>query len=309
MAPPNYADLGKSARDLFSKNYRKQGLSAKCRCRSQGIVSNVSLSCPTADFGLVKLDVKTKTPSGVDFTINCVSNNETGRVNSALETRYLLKDYGLTLREKWNTDNILTSEVTVEDQLVKGLKVSGNCSFAPQSGKKTGSVKAAFKTDVLHVNTDVDLDYAGALVHGAAVLGYEGWLAGAQLSFDPAKNRLTRTNFAVGYAAPELTIHTNVNDGQEFAGSIYQKVNPNLESGVHMAWTASSNATRFGIGCVYRLDDDSTLRAKVSNTSQIGLGFTHRLRKGITLTLNALIDGKNFNQGGHKLGMGFELEA
>lgn len=104
-------------------------------------------------------------------------------------------------------------------------------------------------------------------------------------------------------------LHTNVNDGQEFAGSIYQKVNSNLESGVHMAWVAPSNSTRFGIGCCYRLDDDSTLRAKVSNTSQIGLGFTHRLRKGITLTLNALIDGKNFNQGGHKLGMGFELEA
>ena len=308
MAPPNYTDLGKSARDLFSKNYRKQGLRFRSRVAANG--TNCGLSCSsTQDFGLVKLDVKTKTPSGVDFTINCVSNNDTGRVNSALETRYLLKEYGLTLREKWNTDNILTSEVTVEDQLVKGLKVAANCSFAPQSGKKTGSVKTAFKTDVLHVNADVDLDYAGALLHGAAVLGYEGWLAGAQLSFDPAKNRLTRTNFAVGYAAPDLTIHTNVNDGQEFAGSIYQKVNPNLESGVHMAWVASSNATRFGIGCVYKLDDDSTLRAKVSNTSQIGLGFTHRLRKGITLTLNALIDGKNFNQGGHKLGMGFELEA
>lgn len=54
---------------------------------------------------------------------------------------------------------------------------------------------------------------------------------------------------------------------------------------------------------------DGHFQAKVSNTSQIGLGFTHRLRTGITLTLNAMIDGKNFNQGGHKLGMGFELEA
>jgi voltage-dependent anion channel protein 2 len=282
MAPPTYNDLGKQARDLFSKNYH---------------------------FGLVKLDVKTKTPTGVDFTVNCVSNNDTGRVNSALETKYLVKDYGLTLREKWNTDNILTSEVTFEDKLLKGFKLSGNLSFAPQSGKKTGAVKAAFKTDALHINSDVDLDYAGAILHGAAVLGYQGWLAGAQLSFDPAKNRLTRTNFAIGYTTPELIIHTNVDDGQKFAGSIYQKVNSQLESGVHMAWAASSNVTTFGLGCVYKLDDNSTLRAKVSNTSQIGLGFTHRLRTGIILTLNALIDGKNFNQGGHKLGLGFDLEA
>lgn len=101
----------------------------------------------------------------------------------------------------------------------------------------------------------------------------------------------------------------NRNDGQEFAGSVYQKVNDKLESGVHLAWTSSSNTTRFGLGCVYKLDSASSLRAKVNNTSQIGLGFTHRLRPGITLTLNAMIDGKNFNQGGHKLGMGFELEA
>jgi voltage-dependent anion channel protein 2 len=282
MAPPTYADLGKSARDLFSKNYH---------------------------FGLVKLDVKTKTPSGVEFNVNGTSNNDTGRVSSSLETKYAVKEHGLTLKEKWNTDNILSSEVTLEEKFLKGLKIGASATFAPQSGKKTGTVKGAYKADCIHINTDVDLDYAGALLHGAAVLGYQGWLAGAQLSFDPSKSKLTKTNFAVGYSAPEFILHTNVNDGQEFAGSIYQRVNDRLESGIHLAWTASNNATRFGLGCVYKLDSCSSLRAKVSNTSQIGLGFTHRLRTGITLTLNAMIDGKNFNQGGHKLGMGFELEA
>jgi hypothetical protein len=33
------------------------------------------------------------------------------------------------------------------------------------------------------------------------------------------------------------------------------------------------------------------------------------LSVGVKLTLSALIDGKNFNAGGHKVGMGFELEA
>ncbi len=51
------------------------------------------------------------------------------------------------------------------------------------------------------------------------------------------------------------------------------------------------------------------MQAKVNNASQIGLAFTHRLRDGVSLTLSAMVDGKNFNQGGHKLGMGFDLEA
>jgi voltage-dependent anion channel protein 2 len=199
--------------------------------------------------------------------------------------------------------------MTIENKIIDGLKLGVNCSFAPQSGKKNGTVKAAYKADAVHVNTDVDLDYAGAILHGAAVLGYQGWLAGAQLSFDPSKSKLNRTNFAIGYQVPEFTLHTNVNDGQEFAGSIYQRVNDRLESGVSLAWTSSNNATRFGLGCIYKLDSASTLRAKVNNTSQIGLGITHRLRQGITLSLSTMIDGKNFNQGGHKLGLGFELEA
>ena len=71
----------------------------------------------------------------------------------------------------------------------------------------------------------------------------------------------------------------------------------------------------------------ASVRAKVNNSSQIGLGYQQRLMKvvflsntwaiwqnqkswnennvfflqGLTLTLSALIDGKNFNQGGHKV--------
>ena len=30
---------------------------------------------------------------------------------------------------------------------------------------------------------------------------------------------------------------------------------------------------------------------------------------GVSLTLSSLIEGKNFNQGGHKLGLGVDLEA
>lgn len=336
MAPPSYADLGKQARDLFSKNYRKDGLYVKIGSKT----NRTTLLHVRSDFGLVKLDVKTKTPSGVEFNVNGTSNNDTGRVSSSLETKYLLKDHGITLKEKWNTDNILSSEVTIEDKVLQGLKLGASATFAPQSGKKTGTVKAGYKIDCLNVNSDVDLDYAGAILHGAAVLGYvydgttlahlafsffvhfvlmraavrslstreralisrdaalqphnnelrvcvarnkrharsfaartgissaaagaadairfafcsssplalhtslflyrlsrcrrnvtpcsnrlssaftfnvfiiacsyQGWLAGAQLSFDPSKSKLTKTNFAIGYSAPEFILHTNV---------------------------------------------------------------------------------------------------
>merc|ERR1712029_798566 len=97
-----------------------------------------------------------------------------------------------------------------------------------------------------------------------------GWLGGYQMAFDTSKSQLTKNNFAIGYSAKDFTLHTNVNDGQVFGGSVHQKVN---------------------------------------NSSQVGLGYQQKLREGVTLCLSTLIDGKNFQQGGHRIGMSLELEA
>ena len=53
---------------------------------------------------------------------------------------------------------------------------------------------------------------------------------------------------------------------------------------------------------------ESVHRAKINNSSQIGLGYQQRVIQGVVLTLSTLIDGKNFNQGGHKVGLALEIE-
>lgn len=107
--PPTYADLGKSARDVFTKGY---------------------------GFGLIKLDLKTKSENGLEFTSSGSANTETTKVTGSLETKYRWTEYGLTFTEKWNTDNTLGTEITVEDQLARGLKLTFDSSFSPNTGKK-----------------------------------------------------------------------------------------------------------------------------------------------------------------------------
>lgn len=282
MAPPTYGDLGKSARDVFGKGFH---------------------------FGVLKLEVKTKTNSDVEFKSGAVSSVDSGKMTCDLETKYKFKEYGITFTEKWNTDNNLSTTVDVQDQLVKGLKLTFDSTFSPATGAKKGLVKTEFKHDAVTVNADVDLNLGGPLVNASAVIGHNGWLAGYQMAFDSAKSRITKNNFGIGYSTGDFVLHTNINDGQVFGGSLYQKVNYNLETGVSLGWTSSSNATTFGIGCKYNLDRDASVRAKINNSSQLGLSYQQRLRPGITLTLSTLIDGKNFNQGGHKLGLGLEMEA
>lgn len=282
MAPPAYGDIGRSSRDLFNKHYH---------------------------FGIVKLDLKSKTPTGVEFTVNGVSNNDTGRVASSLETKYNIKSHGIVLKQKWNTDNVLAGEATAEDYFVRGLKTGVSASFAPQSGKRTAHVTCGYKSVFFNLNSDVDFDYTGPVLNGSGVFGYQGWLAGMKMTFDPTKSKLSKSSFALGYQTPELHVTGHLDDGQEFSSSVYQKKNEDLELGLNLVWSANSNVTKFGVGCHYRLDKDSAIRAKLNTASQIGVGFIHRLRPGINLTLSALLDAKNFNQGGHKLGVGFDLES
>lgn len=73
--------------------------------------------------------------------------------------------------EKWNTDNNLTLDLSVEDKHVRGLKTSFISSYNPTSSKKKGTMKASYKNDYLHANSDVDFDYAGPCVKAAAVFG------------------------------------------------------------------------------------------------------------------------------------------
>lgn len=282
MAPPVYADLGKQARDVFSKNYH---------------------------FGLLKLDLKTKTDSGVEFASALTKNSDSGKAFGNLETKYKVKEHGVTFTEKWNTDNALATEIALQDKVLNGLKLSAEGTFSPQSGSKSAKIKSSFAHESVSINADVDVGSQGPLVTASAVLGYQGFVGGYQAKFDVPNSKLLNNNFALGYTNGDFILHTNVNDGQVFAGSVYQKVTPDLDAGIDLNWSIGNNDTRFALGCKLQLDRDASVRAKVNNNSEIGLGYSQKLRDGVVVSLSTLIDAKNFNQGGHKLGLCLELSA
>ncbi|CAD7691571.1 unnamed protein product [Nyctereutes procyonoides] len=234
-----YCDLGKAAKDVFNKGYR---------------------------FSMVKIDLRTKSCSGVEFSTSGHAYTDTGNVSGNLETKYKVCNYGLTFTQKWNTDNTLGTKISLEKKLAEGLKLTLDTIFVPNTGKKMLAVMLI----------QIFLDQSSM----AGLLAFEGWLAGHQMSFDTAKYKLSQNNFALGYKAAD------------FSCTLIRLMK--IETSINLAWTAGSINTCFGIAAKYKLDCRTSLST---------------LQPGVTLTLSALIDGKNFSAGGHKVGLGFELEA
>jgi len=279
MIPPKYSDLGKSAKDLFDKGY---------------------------GYGFAKVDLKTTASNGVAFTTKGASCLDSGIVNGSLETKY--KACGdVTFTEKWSTDNKLSTEVSMDNQLCAGSNVSILTTFAPNTGKKTGQLKTSYKRDNINATLDTDFNFSGPLLQGSAVVGYEGWLAGYQFAFDSSAKALTKNNFALGFTGEDMQLLCAVDDGSRFNGSVFQKVNAQTQVGVQLAWDKGSSNTSFGLASKYTIDDDSSLAVKVGNNGSVGCAYSHKLKAGVTLTLSSLLNATKLNEGGHKLGLGVEF--
>jgi hypothetical protein len=74
---------------------------------------------------------------------------------------------------------------------------------------KSGKFKTSYSHEKVRLDADVNFDLSPT-INASAVVGYQGWLGGYQLAFDTKKSALTKNNFALGYTAGDLVIHTNV---------------------------------------------------------------------------------------------------
>jgi len=279
MSPPLYLDLGKSARDLFSRGY---------------------------NFGFVKSDTTTKS-GDIEFKTNVAQNIATGKLAGAVDVKYKISQHGTTLTERWNTDNVLSSEVVIDDKFLKGLKIVLDSSYAPIIGKRSGKLRSEFRHDKASLSSEIKLDgTGGTILNGAIVVGHENFYAGYQTGFDINKNSLTHNHISLAADVGDFNFHTYVQNGTEYGGSVCHKVKKDLELAANMSWVAGEQMTRFGVAAKYDLDKDTVLRAKINNTSQLAVALTTSLNPGLKLTVSAAINVQNINDGSHKLGFGIE---
>ncbi|EJT80658.1 mitochondrial outer membrane protein porin [Gaeumannomyces tritici R3-111a-1] len=283
MSVPAFADIAKSANDLLNKDF-------------------YHLSSGT-------IEVKNKTPNNVDFKVTGKSTHDRA-TSGALEGKYSDKSLGLTVTQTWNTANALESKLELADALAKGLKTEGVFSFLPAKQATGAKFNVHFKQSNFHGRAFFDL-LKGPTANIDAVVGHEGFLAGAAAGYDVQKAAITTYSAAVGFTAPKYTAAvTGIDNLSVFAASYYHKVNSQVEAGAKATWNSKAgNSVGLEVASKYRLDPVSFVKGKINDRGVAAVAYNVLLRPGVTLGVGASFDTQKLDQATHKVGTSFTFES
>ncbi|KAI1350279.1 eukaryotic porin/Tom40 [Xylaria sp. FL0043] len=287
MSVPAFSDISKSANDLLSKDF-------------------YHLSAGT-------IEVKSNTPNNVAFKVTGKSSHDKA-TSGALEGKYSDNSLGLTLTQTWNTANSLDTKIELADSLAKGLKAETVFQFLPAANNASNNTGAklnlTFKQSAFHGRAFFDL-LKGPTANVDAVIGHEGFLAGASAGYDVQKAAVTGYSAAVGYVAPQYSAAITATDNLSvFAASYYHKVNSKVEASAKALWNSKSgNTVGLEVASKYRLDPVSFAKAKINDRGVAAVAYNVLLRPGVTVGIGASFDTQKIDQATHKVGASFTFES
>jgi voltage-dependent anion channel protein 2 len=234
---------------------------------------------------------------------------------------------GVTVTQTWNTVNALDTKIEINDTIAKGLKAELLGSFLPATQAKGAKLNLHFKQPNFHGRVFFDL-LKGPTANVDAVIGQDGFLAGASAGYDVQKAAITNYSAAVGYTTTDYTASiTAASNLSVFSASYYHKVNSQVEAGAKATWDSkSSNQVGLEVASKYRLDPlsfakvwknymcvetptNTFLQVKINDRGIAAVAYNILLRPGVTLGLGASFDTQKLDQATHKIGTSFVFEA
>ena len=166
------------------------------------------------------------------------------------------------MTQSWTTTNILRNQVELDNIIVKGLKFDLKSSLSPDKGTKTANLSAFYKQSGLHSHATLDVfkvpnflecvsfsqtdieDFfgQGPTFTADTVVGRDGFLVGAETSYNVTAGNISRYAAALGYNAPEysVTLH-GLNNFNTFSASYYHRVSGEVEAAAKAVYDTKSN--------------------------------------------------------------------
>lgn len=283
---PAFSDIAKAANDLINKDFYHTAAAA--------------------------LDVKLKAPNGTNVNVKGKQAFDS-TTTASVEGKYSYKPQGITVTQGWTTAALLDTKVEFADFLNQPVKLELQNLFNPNvPSKGAQKLNVAFKQSNLNARAFLDRSASGnisAVID--AVVGHEGFVAGAEAGYDVQKAAITRYSAALGYQHPSFSASlVGVQNLSVVAASYYQKVNSSVEAGAKATYALQgSNTVGLELASKYKLDTVSFAKAKINDRGIAALSYNTKLNPGTTLGLGLSLDTAKLNEAGHKIGTSLTFEG
>ncbi|VVT52058.1 uncharacterized protein SAPINGB_P003303 [Magnusiomyces paraingens] len=285
MSVPAFSDIGKAPNDLLSRDYFHLAPAA--------------------------IEVKSKAPNGVAFTVKGKANQANTAISGSLEGKFSDKPTGLTLTQGWSTANVLDTKIELSNAIAPGFKAELLTSYAPAKNTTSAKVNFHFSQPNFYGRAFFDL-LKGPIFTGDVAFGQSGFLVGSEFGYDISSGAVTKYSVALGYGAPSYTAAiTATSNLSVFSGSYYHKISPLTEVGAKAVYD-SANAAKgvaLEVGTKHQLDSSAFVKAKINSASIASLAYSQVLRPGVKLGLGVSFDTQKLNESAHKLGLSLTVEA
>ncbi|EPE08310.1 outer mitochondrial membrane protein porin [Ophiostoma piceae UAMH 11346] len=347
MAVPNFADIAKASNDLLNRDFYhlsagtlevKSNTPNNVAFKVNGKNSHEKNTAGTVNIGVGHWEKDAQRPGSTERLRREEGEGQCGQhrwapwpttrrlvmvvdgdivdldpvmfVVTHIEGKYTDKSLGLTVTQSWNTANALESKLELADSLAKGLKAEGVFSFLPATQARGAKFNLHFKQSSFHGRAFFDL-LKGPTANVDAVIGHDGFLAGASAGYDVNKAAVTGYSAAIGYQAPTYSAAVTASDNLSiFAASYHHKVNSQVEAAAKATWNSKTgNAVGLEVATKYRLDPLSFVKAKINDRGVAAVAYNVLLREGVTFGIGASFDTQKLDQATHKVGTSFTFEA
>lgn len=279
--PPLYSELGKECRDLFTKGFH---------------------------IGLFKVLVKNTTCHGMEVKTGLTHQTDDKSCKADVEIKAGYPIKGLSTVHKWDTDNQLKNEVTLQD-LLPGSKLTGEFRLNPDSNTLGGAFKGEYKHRFFTAEALLDgADDSNLAVGAGVVAGLEGLLATYRVDMDTGSGELKSNNVGLAYQTKEYGMFVTL-DNMSLVNAYYlHKINRSIDVGAQVKVGGEEGGPLFSIAGKYQFNGyGHTIRAKVNNQSLLGVGLEFKVQQGMHLFGSTEVNLKDFAGGNHKIGFGLEF--
>ncbi|KAL8138252.1 hypothetical protein V2J09_004253 [Rumex salicifolius] len=288
MAPSQFPDFGRRAKDLLSRDYNFDH----------------------------KFTLQVPSSAGMSLTATGIKKDEVflGDINTVYKSGKVAVDVKVDMYSNVST------KITVDETLA-GIKTVLSFKIPDHKSGKVGNYhKLHFLEPLLDVhyvhphmalNSGIGLNPAPLLEFNAAVGTLELSLGG-EVGFDAATGAFTKYTTGVSFNKPDFSAALFLMDkGQTVKASYYHIVNPSNGTAVaaEMTHRLSNYQNSFSIGSSHLVDPHTLVKTRISSDGKVAMLCQREWRPKSLVTLSCEYDTKASNSSPkHKLGLALALK-